>query len=167
MSADWSVAVSGHTPFVLGGYTDETAQRLFELARWWLDEKRPREIVSGLAAGWDLAVAKAAVATGVPLVAALAYRGQADAWPADAAQEFRDIVSAAAEVYVYNETKAHGCYARRDRWVLERGTVVLALWSGIDGGTARALATAAKMDRPVFNVWEHWIASGGTFTPPT
>jgi hypothetical protein len=133
--------------------------RLRTLAFDWLEANRPREVVSGLAPGWDTAVADAAVSLGVPLIAALAYRGQADDWPDAARQKHTDLVAAAHETYVYAEAKEHGCYTRRDRWVLERGEIVLALWSGVDGGTARAVAHASKLGKPIVNLWQNWNAA--------
>lgn len=155
-----SIAVTGHQPFLLGGYGEEVAERLCGVALAWLQAHQPREVVSGLAAGWDTAVAHAAVLANIPLVAALAFRGQADQWPDDAKEKHAFLVGSACETYLYAEEKAHGCYSRRDRWVLERGDVVLALWSGVDGGTARAIATASKMGRPIVNLWEVWAARG-------
>jgi uncharacterized phage-like protein YoqJ len=151
-----SVAVTGHQPFLLGGYGQDVAVRLRGVAREWLAEERPREIVSGLAAGWDIAVAEAAIAEGIPLVAALAYRGQADHWPEDAKRGHAALVAAATDVWLYAEEKAHGCYTRRDHWVLDRADVVLALWSGVDGGTARAVAKAYALGKPVINLWVRW-----------
>jgi hypothetical protein len=49
--------------------------------------------------------------------------------------------------------------------VLDRGQLVLALWAGVDGGTARALAEAEKRGKPVVNLWTSWVAAGGQFTP--
>ena len=151
-----SVAVTGHQPFLLGGYGDEVAVRLRDLAGAWLADHRPREVVSGLAAGWDTAVASAALLTGIPLVAALAYRKQASHWPAEAAEQHESFVAAASEVFVYSEEKSHGCYSRRDRWVLERSDLVLALWSGADGGTARAISHAESLGKPIVNLWKQW-----------
>jgi uncharacterized phage-like protein YoqJ len=155
---DKSLAVTGHQPFLLGGYGHDVSRRLRRVAFDWLQANTPREVMSGLAAGWDTAVADAAVSLGIPLIAALAYRGQADLWPEEARNEHARLVAAAGEIYLYAEAKEHGCFTRRDRWVLERGDMVLALWSGVDGGTARAIATANKLEKPVVNVWERWAS---------
>lgn len=64
---DLSAAVTGHRPFVLGGPTEALAALLRSLASGWLQITKPRKVVSGLADGWDLAVAEAAVALGIPL----------------------------------------------------------------------------------------------------
>jgi len=154
-----SVAVTGHQPPMLGGYGRDVASRLKALAAAWLSVARPREVVSGMAAGWDEAVAEAAIDLGIPLVAALAFKDQCAQWPQDALERHKRLLMRASETYVYSEGKAHGCWTRRDRWVIERGDVVLALWSGVDSGTGRAVKAAANLGRPVFNVWDAWVNS--------
>ena len=151
-----SVAVTGHQPFLLGGYGEDVAARLRDLASSWLRDNRPREIVSGLAAGWDTAVAEASIQEGIPLVSALAYTAQADHWPDEAKEKHAWLVGKSVQVYTYAQEKEHGCFARRDRWVLDRGDVVLALWSGVDGGTARAVSHADKLGKPIINLWPDW-----------
>lgn len=156
MYLEKSIAVTGHQPFLLGGYGDEAALKLRNFARSWLRENKPKEVISGLAAGWDTAVAEAAIIEDIPLVSALAYRGQADEWPEKAKQKHGQLIEKSIYVYVYSDKKEHGCYTRRDRWVLDRGDIVLALWSGVDGGTARAISHANKLNRPIVNLWSSW-----------
>jgi hypothetical protein len=40
-----------------------------------------------------------------------------------------------------------------DRWVLERADHVVALWFGVEGGTAQAVAHARALGKPVENLW--------------
>lgn len=158
MSGAARAAVTGHQPPVLGGYGADVFARLVVLGRDWVRANRPSEVVSGMAAGWDLAMAEAAVLEGVPLVAALAFRGQGDEWPDEARAHLRRLVEAAALVHVVHEVRAPGMWTARDRWVLDRGDVVVALWSGAEGGTGRAVATARKLGKPVDNLWDRWTA---------
>jgi uncharacterized phage-like protein YoqJ len=157
-----SIGVTGHQPPMLGGYGDDVAARLETVAREWLKAAEPREVVSGMAAGWDLAVAAAAVGLGIPLVAALAFADQAAEWPADARAKYRRLVGASVHVHTHAAEKLYGCWAARDGWVLERSAAVLALWSGAEGGTGRAVAKALKLGRPVYNVWPEWLDAEGT-----
>jgi len=160
--SDTSIAVTGHQPYILGGYSNALDQGLYDLASGWLKANQPREVVSGLAAGWDTAVASAALDQDIPLIAALAYQGQADQWPPEAKTVHEKLRDGASEIYQYSREKAHGCYTRRDRWVLERGDIVLALWSGADGGTARAVATAQKLGKPIINLWSDYSVTSET-----
>lgn len=148
------VAVTGHQPPLLGGYDDVVTARLLALARSWIDGQAPCEIISGMAAGWDMAMAEAAVDAGVPLVAALACPGQNRGWPVDARQRFERVMAAASVVHVM--PGGAGMWARRDGWVLARGEIVVALWSGIESGTGRAVAKARRLGKPVLNLWPEW-----------
>jgi hypothetical protein len=150
------VAVTGHQPGLLGGYGDDVAARLRLLARGWMARERPGEVVSGMAAGWDLATAEAAIDLGIPLVAALACPGQNQAWPETARERFERIVARAALVHVM--PGGPGMWTKRDAWVLARGEAVLALWSGVPGGTGRAIAKARKLGRRIDNLWPEWSA---------
>lgn len=149
-------AVTGHQPPALGGYGADVFARLVGLGRGWIRANRPAEVVSGMAAGWDLAMAEAAVLEGVPLVAALAFRGQGEDWPDEARAHLRRLLGAAVMVHLANEARVPGMWTIRDRWVLERGDVVVALWSGADGGTGRAVATARELGKQVDNLWPSW-----------
>lgn len=158
------VAVTGHQPHLLGGYGPEAAARLRRLADAWVGRARPAEVVSGMAAGWDMAMAAAAVAAGVPLVAALAWPAQGEGWPEEALGEFRGLLAAAKEVHVHAPGRRSGMWAARDRWVLERGRAVVALWSGAPGGTADAVSRALAMGLPVENLWEEWLLDAPSAT---
>lgn len=151
------VAVTGHQPGLLGGYGDDVAARLVALAAAWIAENRPAEIISGMAAGWDMAVAEAAVEAGVPLVAVLACPGQNQAWPEAARARFERVVARASLVHVM--PGGPGMWTKRDAWVLARGERVLALWSGVPGGTERAVEKAARLGKPVDNLWPAWSAA--------
>ena len=153
-----SVAISGHQPFVLGGHSPELESALRALAGKWLTRNRPDEVVSGLAAGWDMACAHAALELGVPLVAALAYPGQGENWPVDARVALEQVISASAEVVTLSPEKMDGIWTRRDQWVMGRATRVLALWNGGASGTGRAIAYAESIGLQVENLWGEWMA---------
>ena len=154
-----SVAVSGHQPFVLGGASEELERRLRRLAARWLARKRPYEVVTGLAAGWDMACALAAIDLRLPLVGALAFPGQGANWPEEARAELERVLAACDEVATISSEKGDGIWSRRDRWVIDRGDRVLALWNGGKGGTGRALAYAESLGRPIDNLWSEWESS--------
>ncbi len=152
----FSVTISGHQPFVLGGFSEELDVKLRRLAARWLARERPYEVVSGLAAGWDMACAHAALELGLPLVGALAIPGQGENWPDEAREELKNVLAACAEVKTISPEKGPGIWSRRDRWAIERADRVLALWNGGDGGTARAIGYAKTLGRPIHNLWSDW-----------
>jgi uncharacterized phage-like protein YoqJ len=46
---------------------------------------------------------------------------------------------------------------KRNIWMVDRSTAVLALWDGSKGGTANCVKYAEKVSVPVFNVWPGWL----------
>lgn len=151
-------AVTGHQPPALGGYGPDAQARLDALADGFLARSAATEVVSGMAAGWDMAMARAAVRAGLPLVAALAFCGQGVGWPPEARAELDGLLCAASHVHLQGEDRRPGMWAERDRWVLARSEAVVALWSGAPGGTADAVRHAASRGLPVENLWEGWLA---------
>jgi len=153
-------AVTGHQPHLLGGFGDEAQEALTAFARGWVDRTRPSKIISGMAPGWDLAMARASIRCGVRLVAALAFPEQGQDWPEPAREELDRLLSWAEHVHCHSNERHKGCWTLRDRWVLEQAEGVVALWSGADGGTGRAVAAANAMGLPVVNLWDEWVSAG-------
>jgi len=154
-------AVTGHQPHLLGGFGDEAQETLTAFACAWVSRVRPAKLVSGMAPGWDLAMARAAIRCDVRLVAALAFADQGQDWPEHAREELKRLLDAAEYVHVHSNDKHRGCWTNRDRWVLGQADAVVALWSGVDGGTGTAVKAAEDMGLPVTNLWDEWIADTG------
>ena len=47
----------------------------------YLERARPDAVISGMALGWDQAVARATADLGIPWVAAITFEGQESKWP--------------------------------------------------------------------------------------
>jgi hypothetical protein len=65
------VAGTGHRPDKLGGYSDDAFNLLVKIAKHWLEMNKPTRVISGMALGWDQALATAAVEVDIPFVAAV------------------------------------------------------------------------------------------------
>ena len=70
------IAATGHRPDKLGGYGSIVADRLFHLAYETLEELAPTLVISGMALGWDMAVAEAAFCLDIPFHAYRPFEGQ-------------------------------------------------------------------------------------------
>lgn len=155
------VAVTGHRPDKLGGYGPDTFSRLVDLAANWLRDERPDRVITGMALGWDQAVATASVHLEIPFLAAVPFYGQEALWPDDARRCYRDLLHSASEVVMvsggsFSAAKLH----YRNRWMVDRCDKLGALWNGdADGGAASTVAYANKVSRPVVNLWEAWMAN--------
>jgi hypothetical protein len=75
------LAATGHRPDKLGGYDLSIYRKLVGLAYSYLRKQTPDVVISGMALGWDQAVAEAAVKASTPFIAAIPFRGQESKWP--------------------------------------------------------------------------------------
>ena len=152
------LSFTGHRPQKLGGYSDHTRMSLFRFATMILREEKPSEVVSGMAQGWDHAVAVAAIMEGIPLTAAVPFKGQENMWPSEAQDRYRGVLAKATTVVVVSE----GSYSApkmmtRNRWMVDRGDKLVALWDGTEGGTSNCVAYAKKQSVLVDNAWDRWM----------
>jgi len=97
------IAGTGHRPNKLSGYGSEASKKLFHLARHALNELQPDGVISGLALGWDTALADAALDLRIPLTAAIPFEGQQSRWPADSQTNWQWLVDSAAYTIIVSE----------------------------------------------------------------
>lgn len=155
------VAATGHRPEKLGGYSTKIRYSLGGLATDYLARNRPSEVISGMALGWDMAVAAAAVALDIPFVAAVPFRGQECRWPKEAQDRYRWLLSEAEEVVIITDGELFGrqvakALQDRNEWMVDRADRMIALWDGSWGGTFNCIRYAEKKDVPVDNLWRQW-----------
>lgn len=151
---------TGHRPNKLGGYTVQAHDRLVKVARYELLRLQPTKVISGMALGWDQALAEAALLLAFPLVAAIPFEGQEKAWPQSSQDLFNEILEECSQlVYVSDPGYAAWKMQKRNEWMVDQSHVVLALWDGSDGGTANCVRYANKMGKPVENAWDVYEAT--------
>src|SRR6478609_27581 len=90
------VAGTGHRPDKLGGYSADVYSRLVNTAIEWLNENRVMAVISGMALGWDQALAEAALATGKPFYAYIPFKGQESKWPSESQKNFHRLIEKAS-----------------------------------------------------------------------
>lgn len=156
------VAATGHRPDKLGGYSSEVNKKLTMFAVGILEEMKSGYdsglvVISGMAQGWDQAVAHAAIITKTPFIAAVPFAGQESMWPFKGKQRYHKILSLAQEVVVVSE----GGFSRdkmmdRNRWMVNNADAMLALFDGSRGGTAHCVDYAKLQEVQILNVWEQW-----------
>lgn len=157
------IAGTGHRPDKLGGYDDAALERLWNLAYEWLEKQEGvTEVVSGMALGWDTALALAALDHGLPLVAAVPFAGQEVRWPKEAQKRHRYLLGKATEtVFVCSSGYAGWKMQARNRWMVDRADKMVALWNGgEDGGTANCIRYAESVKKPVVNLWGDFLKAG-------
>lgn len=151
------VAVTGHRPDKLGGYSDIATSRLKQFALETLAKYQPSEVITGMALGWDQAIAGAAYALGIPFLAFVPFIGQEGKWPKESQLEYRRLLELAELVYVvssggYSSDKMH----TRNRAMVDHCDSLIALWNGSVGGTSNCHGYAVVHGRNVINVWPEW-----------
>lgn len=151
------ISGTGHRPNKLGGYSSEVSDRLMLLARDWMIAYKPERVITGMALGWDQALAQAARSLDIPYTAAVPFDGQENAWPLNSQILYRDLLVDADD----RELVCEGGYApwkmqKRNEWMVDHADRVLALWDGSSGGTANCIAYANKVGKPITNLWWAW-----------
>ena len=153
---------TGHRRQRLTQYTKDVDSRLYDLAKQVLIKYQPTEVISGMALGWDMAVANAAKSLDIPLIAMIPFYGFSNNW------HFRDrvIFDALIEyadnngkvIYVNDPGYAVWKLHKRNESIVDRCDLLIALWDGVEkGGTYECIKYASKVDKSYNNVWKSWI----------
>lgn len=153
-----NVSGTGHRPNKLGGYDTRTYKRLVDLATATLKLIKPTRVISGMALGWDQALAEAAINLGIPVTAAIPFEGQASQWPKSSQAKYASLLKQCDS----SEVVCEGGYAAskmqvRNEWMVDRSDLVLALWDGSHGGTGNCIEYASSVNKPIRNLWASWV----------
>ncbi|MBR5343570.1 MAG: DUF1273 family protein [Oscillospiraceae bacterium] len=146
---------SGHRPAKLPWGTDESDPRCVRLkaelaARLeGICESGYRHFICGMAAGCDLYFAEAVIELRrrrpeLTLEAAIPCDGQADGWPAALRRRYEALVADCDEVTVVQHAYTPGCMQRRNRYMVERSSLLLAVYDGQPGGTMSTVLAARR-----------------------
>ena len=153
---EFILAATGHRPEQCGGY--DNFLKLVDYAIEIIPSYKPTKMISGMALGWDTAVAMACVELKIPFIAAVPFEGQDSIWPEKSRITFRELLREAETVHVvspggYEPWK----FIERDKWMVDQSHKMLALWNGDEkGGTYQTVKYAQKIKREIYNVWGGW-----------
>lgn len=151
------LAATGHRPDKLGGYSIEIEAGLMMLAVKHIKILKPTEIISGMALGWDLAVAEAAVFLDIPFLAAVPCNGQSAKWPPEHRAVYSALLAKAKSIKIVSPGGyADWKMAARNKWMVENADHILALYNNKGGGTANCIREARRREKPITNVWVEW-----------
>lgn len=149
------IAGTGHRPDKLGGYDKEIYQKYYQLAYNWLKENQPTKVISGMAMGWDMALAEASQNLKIYTILAIPCKNQDIKWSGWWKEKYQIITFARAnECHVLSETYTPYCMHKRNEWMVDRADKMLALWDGSKGGTYNCIQYANKKKKQVINLWE-------------
>lgn len=158
-----TLAVTGHRPdkaHQFDPWSQASHTRLREFARGELRRLQPSRVITGMALGFDLAIADACALDGIPFVAAVPCDNQERKWTPYWQSTYQFLLANAAEVHVVSPGPYQGWkMLRRNVWMLEQlgpGDKLLALWDGSSGGTGHCCKSAENMQITMENCWERW-----------
>jgi len=114
-------------------------------------------VITGMARGWDLAVAQACVDLKVPFWAAVPFWGQTKTWRESDKARWMSLIDRAQHVEVAGTLEMTDLYHKRDRWIVEQCNELWALNSGRRSGTDRTCLYAQNVERMIVPLWQDWL----------
>jgi uncharacterized phage-like protein YoqJ len=150
------IAVTGHRPPRLGGYNYKVATATLDTAFKVLEHFEPKKVITGMALGFDIAVAKACLIEKIPFIAVLPFRGQERKWSERDIETYHKCLEG-AETVIYHSVKSNkSAYIERDKYMVDMCDYVVGLYDGVPiGGTHETMMYACQRRVSVYSVW-HW-----------
>jgi uncharacterized phage-like protein YoqJ len=152
---DLAVAVTGHRPDKIGGYSALDPQRCWikQQLRAYLLESDPAYTISGMALGVDQDWAQVSVDLGIPFVAAIPFVGQEGKWPTNSRAAYHTLLARAQRIVIVSP----GGYASwkmqtRNEWMVDHCGRLVAVWDGTAGGTGNCVAYAQRVARNMHRI---------------
>lgn len=114
-----------------------------------------RHFICGMAQGTDQYFCQAVLALRsrhpeITVEAAVPFAGQANRWPEEAQQRYRLLLDQCDFETVVQHHYTVGCMDRRNRYMVDRASLLIAVYDGLArGGTCSTLAYARRQSLPV------------------
>ena len=107
--------------------------------------------ISGMSRGVDLWAADLVIELrkeyqNVKLICAVPYEGFEKEWSQGLQDRYQEILLAADEVHYICENYSRGSYQKRNEWMIDHASMVIAGYTGAKGGTRNTLEYAKKQD---------------------
>lgn len=151
---------TGHRPEKLPWKHDETAPDCLALKRLLAELLAAlyadgyRDFLCGMAAGADLYFGEAVVALrdehpDARLLAVVPFQGQEQRWPEALRQRYFRLSLECDDVTVLHSRYRPGCMMERNRYMVDRAGLLIAVYDGRPGGTKNTLDYAAARGRRI------------------
>lgn len=140
----------------LGGYSPDIQNKLNNLNREFLIKINPSQIISGMAIGWDLALAEMGLNLNIPLIAAIPFKGQELQWPIQSKNKYLEILNnpITTPYFICSEGYEGWKMQRRNEWMADRVNLILAFWDGNKkGGTYNCIEYCKRKNIPWVNLY--------------
>ncbi len=151
------ISGTGHRPNKLGGYSQEAFNKLVTIAENYLKDNIPDKVISGMALGWDQALAQACINLKIPFIAAIPCFGQDNMWPNTSRLLYHSILNKASEViFVSKEGYNRTCMQKRNKWMVDNSDLILTIFNGSVGGTANCINYAKSKNKKIINLYDKY-----------
>lgn len=155
------IGVTGHRPhklFKTEPYTEHSRKMLVHFATCALKAQKPEKIITGMALGWDQAIAEACIDLGIPFIAAVPCHDYDIKWWHASKAFYRAMLERAEEVVTVKDGPYDvQCLHKRNIWVVDHSDKILALHNGQLSGTFNCIQYANSIKKPIQNVWQQWL----------
>lgn len=157
------VAGTGHRgDKLIGGWEQypHNLKPLIRLLELMLEYYNISETHSGMALGYDTALALATLNTGRKLHCQIPYANFDHRWRKDSREQYEAIVQKADYVNFVNPDSVfsygEACYwlEERNKVLVHSAPLIFALWNGGKGGTRNCLDYAHSQSKEIVNLWD-------------
>ena len=164
---DMIIGFTGHRPrFLPGNYSPATYRALSITADFLLSHYRPQAVISGMALGWDTAVAECAINRGIELIAAIPFEGQEKRWFKADRDKYWQLLNRASHIeIVKNDGYSIQAMQLRNQYIVDNCHCLMALCNRTTGGTRDCINYALSVNRPTFNCWNTFVYYYGRILP--
>lgn len=154
--------VTGHRPDKLGGWGSFSHDRLTQFAEHHIQELTVKNSVDcwfiGMALGWDMACAQACANLGIPYFATIPMIDQPKMWRSADTEKWTELCRKSRRTIIVSEPGYDSFKMMvRNRYMVNRSQMGLALWDGSSGGTGNCVAYAKSCGKEVINVWSDYV----------
>lgn len=152
-----TIAGTGHRPNKLGFEWElkgPYSERIYDEIMIKIKQYTPDSIISGVALGFDMVLAFAAINNNIDLIAAVPCLRQDLKWSKYCKELYRKILKGAKTVhYVSNMPYFKGCMDRRNEWMVDQlvedDDLLLGCYNGTNGGTHNCIEYAKKKNKNI------------------
>ena len=117
------------------------------------------DYITGMSRGVDIWAAEAVLElkkefSYIKLICAVPYDGFENSWEKEWQERYRQILLSADEVHYISDRYANGVYQRRNEWMIDHASMVIAGYTGAAGGTRNTIQYAEKQVDYIIRILE-------------
>ena len=141
-------AFTGHRPERLDAPEDDVKKWLEERIRKAIEDGYT-DFITGMHPGVDLWAAEILLnlkneGKAIRIIAACAFKGMEDRWDNRWKSRYNRVLKTADEVHVIASHPGRAVYTRRDEWMVDHASRLIAVFTGAPGGTKKTVDYAVK-----------------------